>query len=311
MDNEPKILLSTKRNGYLDACYYGSVYLANKDKIYKQIGFDKKTICFMRSLAKPLQASILFDTNIIKDFNLKEKELAIFSASHAGSKKHIEVLKNCCKRFNIKQSDFELEPLNPLDIRDFRGRKTKLHNNCSGKHLMMLLMSKYLNFDFKNYTNENHPIQKLILEKQNELSNYNSKILTYDGCSTPLWGLPVENIIKAYFNLFGNKKYKPLISAIMNNSYIYGGFDRLDSEIITLSNKKLFSKVGAGGFVLVYNFEKDEILLLKLTQNNNPIRKLILLDILNKLNWLNCEIEEFEYNQKNQKVAKYCYEFSF
>lgn len=310
-DNKAQVLLSTLRNGYLDSCYFGSVYLANKDSIYKQIGFDKSTVCFMRSLAKPLQASIICDANIIQDYNLQDKELAIFCASHAGSSEHIKILKDLCKRFKIKQSDFELIAQKPLDLRGFKGRITPLHNNCSGKHLMMLLMSKYLKIDFKNYTNENHPIQKLILKKQNELSGFNSDILTYDGCSTPLWGLPVKNIIKAYFNFFHNEKYSPLIKAIINNPYIFGGFDRLDTEIIRLSNKKLFSKVGAGGFVLVYNFESDEILILKITQNNNPIRKLILMDILNKLNWLNSDIEEFEYNQKNQKVAKYCYEFSF
>ena len=77
-----------------------------------------------------------------------------------------------------------------------------------------------------------------------------------------------------------------------------------------MSSNKLFSKVGAGGLVLVYNFEKDEILLIKLAQDNNDVRKLILLDILNKLNWLKNDVEEFIYNQKKQIVAKYYYSFT-
>lgn len=304
------LLLSTKRSGYTDCCYYGSVYLADKNGVYKQIGYDKKTICFMRSLAKPLQTSIIFDTNIINDYKLTKKELAIFCASHSGSPKHIKLIKNTAKRFNLKVKDFELKEAEPLDKRKFKGKKTKFHNNCSAKHLMMLIASKYLGVDLKGYTNPEHPIQKLILKKQNELSGFNSDILTFDGCSTPLWGLPFENVIEAYFNLFHDKKYKILTDSIISNPYIFGGYDRFDSEIITLSRGSLFSKVGAGGFIIVYNFKKDEILLVKLTQNNNEARKLIVLDILNKLNWLNAEIEEFEYNQKKQKVAKYCYEFS-
>lgn len=308
--NSHSILLTTKRNSIVDYCYWGSVYLADNDGIYRFQGLKKDTISFMRSLAKPLQASIIADCNIVNDYKLKKSEIAMFCASHAGSKLHIDILKKILKRNKMKISELLLEPQYPLDMRDFKGKKTKLHNNCSAKHIMMLLMSKYLNFGPANYTNPNHPIQKLIYKKQSELSQYKSDILTFDGCGTPLWGLPVENIIKAYFNLFNNSKYDFIFESILKNSYLYGGFNRFDSEIIKMSNSKLFAKVGAGGFVLVYNFEKKQILLVKMAQNNNEARKLVTLDILNKLKWLQIEPVEFELNQKKKKVAKYCYEFN-
>jgi len=258
----------------------------------------------MRSLAKPLQTSIVFDTNIIKEYNLNKKELAIFSGSHSGTDKHIEILKAALRKTKLKENVLSLKPIQPLDLRKFKGKCSKLHNNCSGKHTMMAIMCKYLKFD-SNYTNENHPLQKLIKEKQEELSGFKSDYLTYDGCSTPLWGLPYENIIQAYFNLIHNDKYKLLFNSILNYPQIYGGYNRFDSEIIKLSNKKLFSKVGAGGFVIVYNFKSDEILLVKMAQDNNETRRIITLSILNKLNWLNYPIDEYIYNQKKQIVAKY------
>ena len=52
-----------------------------------------------------------------------------------------------------------------------------------------------------------------------------------------------------------------------------------------------------------------EILLVKMIQNNNEYRRLITLDILNKINWLDYESENWVYNQKKEKVAKYYYEF--
>ncbi len=310
MVNEAQLILSTQREGFRDASYYGSVYISDSKKIYKQLGLKSSTVFFMRSLAKPLQASIIADCNIIKDYKLTEKEIAIFCASHAGSSSHIKILKRLIKKFSIKLSDLELSAQKPLDDRKFDGKKHKLYNNCSGKHIMMLSMCKYMGFDPKNYTSENHPLQKLIHKKQDELSQFHSDILTFDGCGTPLWGLSADNIIKAYFNFFHDEKYKPIINSILNNPYIFGGYDRFDTEIIKLGKKKLFSKVGAGGFVIVYNFDSDEILLVKLTQNNNPIRKLITFDILNKLDWLDVDVEKYEYNQKKEIVAKYCYEFS-
>ncbi len=306
--NFHQILLSTTRDNYLDSCYFGSVYLANSDGIYKHIGFDPCEITFMRSLAKPMQASIICDCNIINDFRLEEFEIAIFSGSHSGSTGHIIVLKNLLKKHGLKFDDIDIAPLHSLDLRD-KGNKTKLKNNCSAKHVMMLLMCKYLGYDFDNYVSEKHPVQKLIYKKQVELTKYKSKILTKDGCSTPMWGLPYENIIEGYFNLFNNKKYDVLINSIRRNAYVYGGHDRFDTEIMLKSKSKLFAKVGAGGFILIYNFNKREILLLKLAQNNNEARKLITYDILKKLNWLDVEVLDYELNQKKQKVAKYCYEF--
>ena len=296
------ILLKTSRNGYVDTVFYGSLFLADKNKIYFTKGDNKDSICFMRSLAKPLQTSIMFDSNIIRDYKITGKELAIFSGSHSGTSKHIKILKDVFKKHDLKLKDLLIKPIEPLDKKDFKGRKIKFHNNCSGKHTMMLLNCKY--FGYKgDYTNPEHKLQKKIKTKQEELSGYKSNILTFDGCSTPLWGLPYKNIIKAYFNLI--KQHPELINAIINNPYIYGGDNRLDTEIIKLSKGKLFAKVGAGGLVLIYNLQIHEILLIKMAQDNNEYRRLVALDYLNKIKWLDIELDNNIYNQKKQIVAKY------
>lgn len=93
MTNQPTILLETRRNNITDSCYYGSYYLAKDYKIIKSEGYNQNTIMYLRSLAKPLQASILCDSNIIKDLKLTQKELAIFQGSHTGSPLHIGLLK--------------------------------------------------------------------------------------------------------------------------------------------------------------------------------------------------------------------------
>ena len=295
-------LIKTTRNHYLDTVFFGSLFHASKNKIIKSIGEDPENVCFMRSLAKPLQCSIVFDSDIINKFNITSKELAIFSGSHTGTNLHTNVLKKVLKKNNLKVKDLSIEPLEPLDKRDFRGKKTKLHNNCSGKHTMMLLNCKYFGFNY-DYTNPKHPLQKIIKNKQEELSEYKSEILTYDGCSTPLWGLPYKNVIKAYYNLM--RKYPLLIKAILKNPYLYGGYNRLDSEIIAVSKGKLFSKVGAGGLVLIFNTQSCETVLIKMAQDNNKTRRLLALEYLNRIGWLKYETDTNIYNQKKQIVAKY------
>lgn len=310
MNTNYQSVLKTFRNDVLDCSFYGSIYLSSNGEITKFYGMEPDTLFFMRSLAKPLQTSILFDYNIIDDLGILPVELAIMTGSHAGSKNHIKVLKNLMERYRLRLKDIDIVPSEPLDKRNFDGRKRKLCNNCSGKHIMMLIASKYLGFPLDDYTNPNHPLQKLIKNKQDELSGYTSTKLSTDGCGTPLWAISASGIIKAYYNLLTNKKYLYLINSILKYPDIYGGFDRLDSDIIKLSGGRLFSKVGANGFVIVYNIKTNESLLVKLAQNNNDIRKLVTFDILDKLNWLKTDKIEYEYNQKNQKVAKYYYEFN-
>ena len=40
---------------------------------------------------------------------------------------------------------------------------TSIYNNCSGKHLGMLALSKYLDVNVKGYINVEHDVQKYIL----------------------------------------------------------------------------------------------------------------------------------------------------
>ena len=304
-----EVVLRSMRGDNLDCCYYGSIYLSKNGEIVKYLGLEPNVEFFMRSLAKPFQASTLFDYNIVDDINILPNELAIISGSHAGSPNHIKVLKKLISKYQIRLSDIDLISSEPLDKRRYLGRKTKLQNNCSGKHIMMLVLSKYLGYPLKDYTNPNHPVQKLILNKQIELTGYSSKNVSFDGCGTPLWAASADGIIKGYYNLLTDKKYSYLINSILKYPDIYGGFNRLDSDIIKLSGSRLFSKVGANGFIIVYNLSTNESVLIKLAQNNNPIRKLVTYDILKKLHWLDVPVEQYEYNQKNQKVAKYYYEF--
>ena len=263
MNNDYKLVLQTKRGDIADCKYYASVYVSNKDSVEFFYGLNPENLFYMRSLAKPLQASILFNSSIIDDIGILPVEIAIMAGSHAGSSQHIKVLKSIMNKYQIKVSDLELSPIPPLDTRNFNSRITKLHNNCSGKHLMMLIASKYYNFPLKDYCNPNHPIQKMILKNQIELSQYQSKDFSFDGCGTPLWAITATGIIRAYYNLINNGKYDYLINSILKYPDYFGGYDRLDSDIIKLSKGRLFSKVGAGGFIIVYNLAENKSLLIK------------------------------------------------
>lgn len=263
---------------------------------------------FLRSLLKPMQASIMADFNAKEYYNFSDEEIAIMQASHAGEKVHTDLVLSILKKAGLNEDFLKcpiIAPLNP-DVLKNGDLPRKIHNNCSAKHSMVLAISKQLNFPLENYTDFNHPLQKLILDKICELSEFKNPPKTLDGCTLPVYGLPFLNIAKAYFKLYNDKKYEFLKKAYMKNSYIIGGRDsfglRQDTHIMQL-NPDLISKTGAGGFLSIYNNKTNEFLLIKMAQDNNKVRFILAVDILKKLNWIDKNPADYNFYTENGSCA--------
>ena len=161
-----------------------------------------------------------------------------------------------------------------------------LHNNCSGKHTMMLGLCKLKNWDTKTYDNIEHPLQLAIKKKLYELCDLKEEHpVTTDGCGVPIFGMPMNNILTGYIKLFCNDKYKKIRNAFLNNPYLIGGEDRTDTKIIQNGNKKLTAKVGAGGLCVIVNIDKKEGFLVKISDCDMKARELVVFEMLNRLNW--------------------------
>ena len=71
-------------------------------------------------------------------------------------------------------------------------------------------------------------------------------------------------------------------------------------------NSALLSKVGAGGFIYVFNLKTKQILIVKMAQNNNPEREILTLEILYKLKWLDKRhYDQIVYTESHMPIGKY------
>lgn len=303
------------RGDFIDQRYFAIVSVFKEEDGFLQ----EKALCgehnnypfFLRSLLKPIQASITADFNTKECFNFSDEEIAIMQASHAGEKIHTDLVLSILSKAGLDETYLkcpEIPPLNP-DVLKNNAAPEKIHNNCSAKHAMMLAVSKQLEFPLDSYTNVNHPLQKLIYEKICKLSEYNNPPQAYDGCTLPVWGLPFKNIAKAFFKLYQDKKYEFLKTAYMKNPYIIGGTDnaglRQDTLIMKL-NPDLISKTGAGGFLSIYNNKTNEFLLIKMSQDNNKARLLLAASLLKQLGWIETNPADYNfYSENNEPVGIY------
>lgn len=294
---EPELLVQYIRDGLPEQEHYGFVVLANKQKAIDFTGDSKNQPFYLRSCAKPLQASLIIDFEMDKFFDMTEEEIALCCASHAGEEVHVNIAKNLLKKFDIDENCLKCGFHKPISKTEqerllLKGEKENiLQNNCSGKHIMMLGLCKMKGWDFENYDSLDHPLQIAIKNKINKLCKVTKEYpVTKDGCGVPIMSMPLENMLYGYLNVFCNEKYEKIKNAFLNHPYIIGGENRTDTKIIE-NSKDLVAKVGAGGLCIVVNTKTEEAFVVKISDADMKARELVVLHTLKNLHWAEIEAD--------------------
>ena len=246
---------------------------------------------YLRSCAKPLQATLLIDYGI----DLTEEELALCCGSHAGEECHIRFAKQILEKFEIDEKYLKCGVHAPLarsmqDKMLLSGEKAKaIHNNCSGKHIGFLVICKTKGWDMETYDRPEHPLQIAIKNKINNMCEITLNYpVTTDGCGVPILSMPLQNMLIGYKNLL---QYEKIINAIQKYPYIFGGENRLDTEIIE-KTQGLIAKVGAGGLCIVFNVKEQIGFVVKINDCSMEARRFAVLEMINHLGWGNIEFDK-------------------
>ena len=303
-------------------CYLGSV---NDETLYSTE--DDNDIIYPRSAIKIFQGIPFATSKAIDLFNLNKKQVALSCSSHCGEKFHIKELKNWLEKTKLKPSDLKCGIHNPIDEKSseeiFRAnlKSFQVHNNCAGKHLAMLSSCLVNNYPIENYLDFDHPHQNNIRNIFNKFTE--NKIIKnnygIDGCNAPQYAFKIKNLVTALKNLFnsydGNFEYsenvKFIINSILDNPLFIGGTKNLDSNLIKISNKKIFCKGGAEGVFLFVHLKKGIFGILKVVDGNARALPSALYTLCKKFKILNKEeLETFNsfnnlnlYNHAKVKVG--------
>lgn len=255
--------------------------------------FCDETPYYLRSCAKPLQASLLIDYGADKVYNLTLKEIALICGSHAGEDCHIETGLGILEKIGLNESYLKCGVHEPLsrtmqDKMLIMGKKASaIHNNCSGKHIGFLALCKLKHWDLETYFEPTHPLQIAVRDKIYELAEVNKPVnypITTDGCGVPIVSMPLKNMLIGFINLFTDPKYEKITNAFLENPYIIGGENRLDTEIIQ-NTENIVAKVGAGGLCIVVNLEKKDGFVIKMDDASMPARRIAVFEMINRLGW--------------------------
>ena len=289
---KPIKLVEYVRDGLVEQEHCGFLVNVSASGSAVKIGDDKNYPFYLRSCAKPLQASLLIDYELDDYYEMTEAEIAICCASHAGEPCHVDTAKGLLDKIGLDESYLKCglhKPLSKVEKEKLLlsgGHENVLQNNCSGKHIMMLGICKKMGWGVNDYYSLNHPLQVAVKNKIYELCYVESEYqITKDGCGVPIMSMPLTNMVKGYLNLFLDDKYSKIRDAIQKNPYLIGGEERLDTAIMS-ANSSLIAKVGAGGLCIVINLRAREGLIVKIMDCDMRARAIVLIKVLRQLNWL-------------------------
>ena len=261
----PVPLVEITRGRMVESVHYGSLAICQPDgRPLLSIG-DGESSFFMRSSAKPFQALAFLERGGAEFYRLEDREVALMCASHSGTPEHLETLERLQEKIGIREDDlrcgahapYHAESANRLLLAGEPPRAN--HNNCSGKHTAMLAFAGMIGAPPDCYLDNDHPVQRAILNTFAEMCDVRSDEieLGVDGCTAPVFGLPLANAAAGYARLCQPDNLqmeraqacRMITRAMTAFPFMVAGPGRFDTDGMEAGGGAFISKAGAEGYL--------------------------------------------------------------
>jgi L-asparaginase II len=256
------VLVEVTRGPQVESRHRGEIAVVDGEgKLRHSLGDPEVQVC-LRSLAKPFQALPLITTGAAEAFKFGPPELALVSGSLSGQDFQVELVTEVLHRLGLTPEALQCGAHPPLHKGSAQalvkaGRKpTPLHHTCAGKHMAMLALCVHHGWPLEDYLNPEHPVQLLILRTVARMTGVppDRIAVAIDGCSAPVFYVPLKNIALGYARLAAAKSDSPagiLMAACLSHPRHIAGDERLDTDIMLALPGLVFAKSGAeGGYAL-------------------------------------------------------------
>lgn len=298
-----------------------AVVINSQQKIIFSCGNPAHITC-IRSSFKPFQAYPFIHYGGHLKYKFTNSEIALLCASHNGEPRHVTAVKNMLNKVNSSHQKLECglhlpkHPQTKKKILKNKLRLNSLYNNCSGKHVGMLALSKLLKANTTNYINPNHIVQKSIMDFLNKNHTCTPHSTGIDGCGAVAPFFKIKEIAKLYleFGTSANPAYRTLYTAMTKHPYMIAGQKRFDSFFTKLMHGTGLCKGGGEGVLGLYfkNAQHGHLALaLKVEDGNHRARSIAATNILKHIQGLSkakqSKLDQFiqshRFNHNNRKIG--------
>ena len=295
-----QIMCEIWRGSYLESVHTGMAVICDKDgEISHQWG-DPNALILPRSSAKMMQAIPLIISGAEKKFSIGEDLLALACASHNAAEIHLSRVLGWLSHLGFSETDLRCGPQPSKDpyvkkqMLEKGQSPCQIHNNCSGKHAGFLSVARHLNAG-PEYTDPDHPVQLMVMDVFQELTQNKVDGITIDGCSAPNPAIPLYSLAKA-MSWFAtahkrddqlSKAALKLRNAMVNYPELVAGDLRACTNLMKACEKKAILKTGAEGVFVAILPELEKGIALKILDGGTRASECAIASLLVQLGVLN------------------------
>ncbi|AEW94899.1 MULTISPECIES: asparaginase [Streptomycetaceae] len=194
------VLAEVVRSGFTEGRHHGSLVVLDADgKVELALG-DVTSPVFPRSSNKPMQAEAVLRAGVDLDGEL----LALAAASHSGETFHLDGVRRLLAAAGLPESALRTPADLPLDATESEtwlaagGVRKPILMNCSGKHAAMLWACVRNGWPTESYLDQDHPLQRLVLDVVRERSGESVDHVGVDGCGAPLMAISLTGLARVF-----------------------------------------------------------------------------------------------------------------
>lgn len=253
-------LAIVERNGFVESRHAGAaVVLSPEGEVIAQHG-NAEALILPRSSLKPLQAI----ASVTAGATLEGEQLALGTASHSGTDRHVEVVREMLAAGGLNEDDLGCPAAWPSDstarrdmIRD-HADKARVRMNCSGKHALMLRACVATGWPTEGYLDTAHPLQVHIRDVVERLAGEKIAHTAIDGCGAPVHAITLLGLARAIHRIGSASERSPfalhrvagaLVRAVRENPWTIAGPGEPDT--IAIETLGVFAKHGAEGVMVM------------------------------------------------------------
>jgi len=267
MTGGPVPLAEVTRSGLTECVHYGHVVVADPDgRILHAVG-DPHVRTYMRSAAKPIQAMAVVRSGAADAFALTDPELAVICSSHYGEPFHVRAVQGILSKIGLSFADLRcgratsLNPAYALRLARQGINPAPQFNDCSGKHAGMLAACVHNGYSLDDYLDPGHPLQRENRRNMAAVGGLPEEEigLGVDGCSAPVFALPLAAMARAYARLAVPATLPPELGATVPRIWramtahpeMIAGTGGFCTELMRHTAGKLLGKLGAEGIYCI------------------------------------------------------------